>query len=98
MIHENFEESQKLIDALKENGLSDLDSERLERLLSFKCTPEEKTRWVKLGILDKKEEKILIDEDVTEDTFTIEVIIWSLVYTNQLIKTPDGYQNPKVHP
>jgi hypothetical protein len=88
----NFEDSQKLVEGLKEMGLSDLASERMERLLSFRSTPEEKERWIELGILDPKGNKLLLGEDVNEDNFTIEVILWEGVYEGIFIKTSGGYQ------
>jgi hypothetical protein len=91
---ENFAERSKLIVGLISAGCSELDAERLERLLSFRSTPDEQKRWIELGVLDAKTNKIIIDADVNEENFTIEVILWNLAYNGDLIKTRGGYQSP----
>lgn len=83
---------------MADGSFTDETADRILRLLKMETTPEEKARWIKLGIMSDDGNHIYMPEDMMKDghsQFT-QFILWDLSFRGEIVPIDHGlaYMRP----
>ncbi len=77
---------------IAEGSFTDESASRILRLLKTESTPEEKARWIELGIMSNDGNHIYMPEDMMKDGHTqfTQFVLWDLSFRGEIVPIDHG--------
>jgi hypothetical protein len=84
---------------ISEGSFTEESADRILRLLKMESTPEEKARWIGLGIMSECGNHIYMPEDMMENGHTqfTQFVLWDLSFRGEIVPIENGlaYRRPE---